>query len=84
MGWEHRIPSSGPAPGAVVRGVRWQTLWALFTDGETDWEEDNPHFFAYQHASFFDPSADMGLVGPTRASGWGAAGPSSRRHTETG
>jgi hypothetical protein len=34
----------------------------LFTDGETDWEDDNPHFFAYQHASFFDPSADMGLM----------------------
>ena len=52
----------GTCPGTVVRGIRWQTLWALFTDGETEWENDDPHFFAFQHASFFDPSADMGLV----------------------
>ena len=62
-GWVGSTDSQfGTCPGTVVRGVRWQTLWALFTDGETEWEEDDPHFFAYQHASFFDPSAVMGLV----------------------
>ena len=62
-GWVGSSDSQfGTCPGTVVRGVRWQTLWALFTDGETDWEDDDPHFFAYQLASFFDPSADMGLV----------------------
>ena len=38
-------------PPPVVRTVRWNDLWLLFTQAETDfWTAGVPHFFTYQYS----------------------------------
>ena len=38
-------------PPPVVRTVRWNDLWVLFTKANTDfWSAGVPHFFAYQYS----------------------------------
>lgn len=64
----------GVCPGTVVRGVRWETLQVLFTDGETEWASDIPHFFSYVDSVFFEDATPLGFttdreigLGSTRA-----------------
>lgn len=50
-GWIESINSRfGVCPGNFVRGVRWQHLRVLFTDGRTDYgNERTPHLFAWSY-----------------------------------
>lgn len=62
-GWEPSFSGFGTCPGEQVRGVRWGTLWALFTDGETEWRSDGTrHFFTYLNSVFYDESTSLGLL----------------------
>ncbi|MGH9891448.1 MAG: hypothetical protein ACREA0_05590 [bacterium] len=48
-GWVDSFSPFGTCPGEYVRGVRWQQLLVLFTDGRTDYAADGkPHFFAWR------------------------------------
>jgi hypothetical protein len=62
-GWIASFSGFGSCPGERVRGLRWGTLWALLTDGETEWRTDGvPHFFAYLNSVFYDNSRSLGLL----------------------
>ena len=62
-GWIPSFSGFGTCPGEQVRGLRWATMWALMTDGETEWRSDGiPHFFAYLNSVFYDESQSLGLL----------------------
>jgi hypothetical protein len=62
-GWVPSFSLFGTCPGEEVRGVRWATLWALMTDGDTAWRNDGvPHFFAYLNSVFYDETQSLGLL----------------------
>jgi hypothetical protein len=62
-GWRPSFSGFGTCPGEQVRGLRWATMWALMTDGETGWRDDGtPHFFAYLNSVFYDDSQSLGLL----------------------
>lgn len=62
-GWLPSFSGFGTCPGEEVRGLRWATMWALFTDGDTEWRDDGtPHFFSYLNSVFFDESQSVGLL----------------------
>lgn len=61
----------GVCPGTTVRGVRWGTLTALFTDGETSYAPAGPpHFFAWTESSF-SATGDEPPLGLRTAAGIG-------------
>ena len=60
-GWIPSFSGFGTCPGEQVRGLRWATLWALMTDGDTEWRSDGvPHFFSYLNVRY--PDQLLGLV----------------------
>ncbi len=62
-GWIPSFSGFGTCPGEEVRGIRWATLWALMTDGSTEWRNDGvPHFFSYLNSVFYDDSQSLGLL----------------------
>ena len=62
-GWIPSFSGFGTCPGEQVRGIRWATMWALMTDGETEWRADGiPHFFAYLNSVFYDEDQSLGLL----------------------
>lgn len=46
-GWQPSFGSYGTCPGARIRGVEWDSLVVLFTDGDTA-EGSGEHFFSWR------------------------------------
>jgi len=62
-GWVPSFSRFGTCPGEQVRGLRWATMWALMTDGDTEWRNDGvPHFFSYLNSVFFEDGQSLGLL----------------------
>lgn len=51
-GWIGSFSVYGTCPGAVVRGVHWDSFVMLFTQADTDfWTGGVPHFFAFYYTN---------------------------------
>ncbi len=62
-GWIPSFSGFGTCPGEQVRVVRWATMWAYLTDGDTEWRDDGvPHFFAYINAFSPTETRSLGLL----------------------
>ena len=49
--WVDSFSTFGTCPGTEARLVRWASLQAFFTNGETDWAPEGiRHFFHYSHS----------------------------------
>ncbi len=49
--WVDSFSTFGTCPGTEARLVRWASLQAFFTDGETEWAPEGiRHFFHYSHS----------------------------------
>jgi hypothetical protein len=46
-GWEPSASAYGTCPGSQIRGVEWDHLVLLFTDGDTDYGQ-GPHLFTWR------------------------------------
>ena len=66
-GWESSFSSYGTCPGRQIRGVEWDGLVLLFTDGETD-HGTGPHLFTWRVTG---PSPPIATV---EGLGYGATG----------
>lgn len=62
-GWIPSFSGFGTCPGEEVRALRWATMWAYMTDGNTEWRNDGvPHFFSYLNSVFESETASLGLL----------------------
>ena len=62
-GWIPSFSGFGTCPGEEVRALRWATMWAYMTDGNTEWRNDGvPHFFSYLNSVFVSETASLGLL----------------------
>jgi len=50
-GWISASSDFGTCPGTVVRMVRWSSLRLLFSDGPTEFGDENYHFFYYSQST---------------------------------
>lgn len=50
-GWVSARGTFGTCPGSVVRVVRWASLRVFFSDGPTEFGEDQRHFFSYSQSA---------------------------------